>query len=93
MKQRRVVCAAVLYADNRLILGPRHFDPTMHAQWDAIIYANYAGLIDEQGFIDQHGVFMNRQEAWKVAEAAGQILYRCGGDTYNGGTLYSENLY
>lgn len=46
-----------------------------------------------QGFIDQWGVFMDRQEVWKVAEAAGQILHRCGGDTSNGGTLYSENLY
>jgi hypothetical protein len=48
---------------------------------------------DAQGFIDQFGVYMTRQEAWKVAEAAGQILYRCGGDTIDGGYLFSENLY
>lgn len=45
----------------------------------------------EQGFIDQWGTFMTREQAWRVAEVAGQILYRVGGD-YNG-TLYSENLY
>jgi len=43
-----------------------------------------------QGFIDQWCVFMDRQEAWKVAEAAGQIKY---GRDYSKGTLYSEDLY
>jgi hypothetical protein len=47
----------------------------------------------DQGFLDQHGVFLSRTEAWKVAEAAGQILRRVGGDDANGGTLFSENLY
>lgn len=48
---------------------------------------------NEEGFIDQHGNFHTRQQAWKIAEANGQIIHRCGGDTANGGTLYSENLY
>jgi len=43
--------------------------------------------------IDNKGVFLSRTEAWKVAEAAGQIIRRVGGDETNGGTLYSENLY
>lgn len=47
----------------------------------------------DAGFIDQFGNFHTRTEAWKIAEAAGQIFRRCGGDTVNGGTLYSENLY
>jgi hypothetical protein len=47
----------------------------------------------EEGFIDQFGDFHARTEAWKIAEAAGQILHRCGGDDTDGGTLYSENLY
>jgi len=33
---------------------------------------------------------MTREEAWQVAEAAGQIKYRVGGD---GKELFSENLY
>ena len=32
-------------------------------------------------------------KAWKIAEPAGQIRRRIGGDTINGGTLFSENLY
>lgn len=49
-----------------------------------------------QGFIDQFGVFMNRNEAWDVALAAGQIRYI---ESWNyrpsegGYVLYSENLY
>ncbi len=100
-KQRRVVCAACRCSETKhIIIGPRHFDPVMKSQF----FDNCMNLklntpnkigdtYTEQGFIDQYGVFMNRQEAWKVAEAAGQIIYRCGGDTANGGTLYSENLY
>ena len=47
----------------------------------------------EQGFIDRFGKFHNREEAWKIAEPAGQIRRRVNGDTINGGTLFSENLY
>lgn len=46
-----------------------------------------------QGFVDNEGNFLTREEAWKVAERCGQIIRRCGGDTANGGTLYSENLW
>ena len=44
----------------------------------------------EQGFIDQRGEFMTREEAHKVATESGQIIRRCGGDD---GRLFSENLY
>lgn len=89
-KDRRVVCAAIAYK-GLLILGPRHFDTTMRAQIDQ---TRTAGLVAsrswEQGFVDQYGVFMTREEAWVVAGAAGQIIRRVGGD---GKELYSENLY
>lgn len=43
-----------------------------------------------QGFIDQHGNFYDRQQAWVIAEGNGQIIrYNDGCE----GTLYSENLY
>jgi hypothetical protein len=76
-----------------MLIGPRHWDQTMQTQADNI--ENSTGAFGEldQGFIDQHGVFMTREEAWKVAEAAGQIIKRVGGDDRDGGTLYSENLY
>lgn len=87
---RRVVCAANRNGD-LLILGARHFDMTMHRTIELL------GLDDrlspsrwEQGFIDQHGVFLTREEAWVVAETAGQIIRRVGGD---GKRLFSENLY
>lgn len=47
----------------------------------------------EQGFVDQHGQFYTREEAFRIAFANGQIINHCGGDITNGGTLYSENLY
>lgn len=87
MKQRVVVCAAVRskYSDQKrsIYIGPRHFDETMCAHMSD-------GRNTEQGFIDQFGVFMSREEAYEVAKAAGQIKYRCGGDE---GRLFSENLY
>ena len=47
----------------------------------------------EQGFITSKGRYVSRQEAWKIALDQRQIVRRVGGNTANGGTLYSENLY
>jgi hypothetical protein len=43
----------------------------------------------EQGFIDQFGRFMSREDAWIAAEKGDQIIR----DVAPAGTLYSENLY
>lgn len=87
--QRRVVCAAVLYVDGVMLVGPRHFDATMRDQ-----YRRLCIKVTEdqsvQGFLDQWGSFMTREEAHKVASEQGQIRHRCGGDD---GKLFSENLY
>lgn len=80
---QRIVCAANRDVDGTLYLGVRHCDRFMH---DAKTDQRYC----EQGFIDQFGEFLTRQEAWKVAVAANQIIRRVGGDE---GRLYSENLY
>lgn len=89
---RLVVCAANRNEVGVIAVGARHFDDRMREQM-----LSFGGremwFRAEQGFIDQRGAFMTREEAWKVAEAAGQIRRRCGGDTMNGGTLFSENLY
>jgi hypothetical protein len=93
MKQRRIVCAACrAHYDGQVVLGVRHFDRLMlqGARTNASFSAGYP---HEDGFIDNHGVFLTRTEAWKVAEAAGQIIYRVGGDEKDGGTLFSENMY
>jgi hypothetical protein len=98
-----IVCAANRHKEDHssILLGVRHCDGFMANFKDNLMIANeeaYRLEFDyetgwEQGFIDQFGNFYNRQEAWVVAEANGQIKRRVGGDTANGGTLYSENLY
>lgn len=92
----RIVCAANLCEDTGIvILGVRHWDTFMRENkndinvfWDSAFSTNV-----EQGFVDQFGKFYTRTEAWKIAEKNNQIIRRVGGDTANGGTLYSENLY
>lgn len=84
---RRIVCAA---NRNRVtgdvVLGVRH--------WDALMakMGGTGGEVD-QGFMDNRGTFLTRIQAWVVAADAQQIIRRVGGDSTNGGTLYSENLY
>lgn len=89
---RKVVCAACRSGDHMLV-GPRHFCPTMHVQADAY---HKLGYVDdrkwEQGFIDQWETYMDRHEALLVALAVGQPVdfKRNGG---SGNELYSEGLY
>lgn len=84
-----------------IICGARHYDEVMRTA----ILALYSHCLDldtamkmarhegwygcEQGFIDQKGEFLTREQAWKIAEAAGQIRQVTG----KPGTLYSEDLY
>lgn len=93
MIPRRVVCAAMLMKDGRIVTGIRHFSPEMRAIMKRVYGEEYHTQIETQGFVDQKGVFLNRVEAYKVARDAGQILRRVGGDETDGGTLYSEALY
>lgn len=83
---RYVVCAANRIGDV-ILCGARHWDKVMHAQADAM---NLDDRKAEQGFIDQFGAFMTRDEALEVVRTNGQQLARPI-DTYD--TLYSENLY
>jgi hypothetical protein len=84
---RRIVCAANRKRfTGEIVLGIRHWDAFMHK-------LDTEGDPVDQGFIDNRGAFLSRIEAWAVAETAGQIIRRVGGDTAFGGTLYSENLY
>lgn len=97
MPPRLIVCAALRHPFlTDLIIGPRHYDLFMHRQIDEWSHDDNDKLPWPkaiQGFIDQRGVFLTRTEAWKVAASAGQIRRRVGGDTADGGTLFSENLY
>lgn len=85
---RRVVCAALRNSRGEIICGPRHFDATMHQQIRNHASTDWKGA--EQGFVDQRGEWLTREEALHVALANGQILRRCGGDDHQ---LFSENLY
>lgn len=87
--QRRVVCAANRHLDtNVLVIGPRHYDEIMHKH---IAQLSYRKHNMEQGFIDQHGVFMDRKEAYLVAREASQIRFKTGNPDEP--VLYSEDLY
>ena len=88
--KRRVVCAANKFPDGTLLLGARHWDYEMRAIHRRLYANRHESGLEQQGFIDQYGRFMTREEAWIVAMEAGQIIRRCGGDE---GCLYSENLY
>lgn len=96
MSDRRVVCAAIRAADGSLLLGVRHYSRDMCEQ----IVSRHDGhkfecrLDEDQGFVDQHGVFMDREEAYQVAKAAGQRVDdgKCGRGL-NGPRLYSEAIY
>jgi len=86
---RRIVCAAIKQmVTGRIITGARHFDKIMRAQIKAADgMKNWRSAA--QGFIDQFGDFLNREEAWKIAEDQGQIRRQVS----TPGTLFSENLY
>lgn len=48
-------------------------------------------LSEEQGFIDQHGRFYTREQAYDIANANNQLLRKTGYGATN--KLYSEDLY
>ena len=89
---RRVVCAAIRAADGAVLLGVRHYSVDMHAQiharTDGPKFCHRHG--DDQGFVDQHGVYMTRAEAFGVASDARQIVDP---DACGPAGLYSEGLY
>ncbi len=91
MNTRVVVCAANKYGST-VFIGIRHFCDIMRQNMEGhdipLMRKTYG---EEQGFVDQHGVFMDRYEAHEVASLAGQV------DKYRpkspGGKLFSEDLY
>lgn len=89
--KERIVSAANKYP-HITIVGPRHFDETMCKILSKLNPEDLGGE-PIQGFITNFGQFLTHEEAWVVAERAGQIIRRVGGDTINGGRLFSENLY
>lgn len=91
--RRRVIAAANKYGD-LILVGTRHGSPAMGNQMraireDRIIDAENMGK-SIQGFIDNHDVFMTREEAYIVARDAGQLnMLRIKGDSDE---LFSEDI-
>lgn len=94
---RRIVCAAIRAADGEVLLGIRHYSMDMHRQIEQRKDGKkFTHRHDEdQGFVDQWGVYMTRTEAFLVAQAAGQPINvgACGQRLDAGTALYSEGLY
>lgn len=87
---QRIVCAANKFegvGKTFIVLGARHYDTLMNEAIKRLPPGTYE---KEQGFIDQCGNFLTREEAYMVAVGADQIIRRVGGDE---GRLFSENLY
>lgn len=89
-----IVCAAIRYGE-LIIVGARHHDVRMRQVIRAL--GGRSKLLEschqeEQGFIDQHGVFYNRVAAMAVVKQNGQPF-----DIKRNGTrdtrLFSEGLY
>lgn len=82
------------YVSKEIILvGVRHWDDLMHNQYNNM---PESVTVDEvQGFVDNFGQFLTREEAWVVAESAGQILFKESWNVNSKGNyvLYSENVW
>ena len=86
---QRVVCAAIMDQNGLIICSPRHYDHRCHKTIAAMpAFVNDGNVI--QGFVDQWGNFLDREEAKIVAERVGQPLIET---SYKGRKLFSENLY
>ena len=89
--QQIVVCAACMFGDI-LVTGARHHDKVMN---DVLCKLEDNGVkLDgecKQGFIDQFGEFLTREEALKIVKKNNQPfdIERNGSDN----SLFSEGLY
>lgn len=96
----RIVSAAMLMDDGLIVPGVRHFSPDMRATLKRIygdgfkffgfwVKKPYHMRVADQGFIDASGAFLDREDAWQIADAHGQIIEYVAPS----GRLFSENLY
>lgn len=83
-------------ATGLLFCGWRHADCFTALQaWAALLPAEEAERLSEQiagcnqGFLTSNGRYVDRAEAWQIADTAGQILPRA----RHRGTLFSEDIY
>lgn len=86
--KQRIVCACNRDSNGKLYLGVRHYCPAMRAAMDELMTTEQ--LQAEQGFIDNYGNFLTREEAFVIAEKRGQIINE---RPFVRGKLFSEDLY
>ena len=94
--KRRVVCACIRAADGELLLGIRHYSRDMRRQIDSRPDGNKFKLRfgEDQGFVDQHGKFLSRTEAYQIAVDTERLTFpEACEDGPDGPKLYSEGLY
>jgi len=87
-KNRIIVTAANRLECGLILVGARHCDKVMTAQYRAIPEDMRTLGMGEQGFIDQYGQFLSRDDAMHIVTKNGQALI---GEDW--GTLFSENLH
>lgn len=84
-----IVCAAMRMDDGLIVPGIRHLSPEMRQVLFRIYGKGYHLRVEEEGFVDQFGTFLSREDAWNIAAENNQIRWQVS----TPGTLYSENLY
>lgn len=89
--QQVVVCAACKHGD-KVICGARHWDGVMRAQFAASHGKDAKPIGWDEGFIDQFGDYLTREEAVEIADKAGQLNQRRE-KGWPEHMLFSEDLY
>jgi hypothetical protein len=98
---RIVASACKVEGLETIFVGVRHWDSLMRSQIFGLEETSLEKTQknhDIQGFVTNKGKFVTREEAWIIADNAGQIIRRVGGDMIQRdglciGVLYSENLW
>lgn len=89
---KRIVAAAVMLADGRVVCGVRHFDELMIPNLPPNTPEGRKQLSGHvQGFVANDYQFYGREESWLIAMRAGQFDPKNATGTQ--GTLYSEDLW
>jgi hypothetical protein len=91
-RQSIVVCAACKH-DDLILCSARHWDRAMNKQLKTLkkLGSELKSSQFEQGFIDQFGEFLTREEAFEVVKESGQSFdIKRNGHAHK---LFSEGLY
>lgn len=88
--EERIISAANRSPEGLIVMCVRHGCDIFFNVVDKIYSPDKSYLDWEQGFITNKKRFVDRKEAWVIAEKQGQIIRD---HTVCVGTLYSEHLY